>query len=97
VLSDDGEVRAIHVFPYLYPDHSGAQWSVAWMMAVEGSTGADVVDLAIDGTFSTDLGMLDIPGYTPRIAPTATPGIYWAAWARGEAPLQNVGYRFFEK
>jgi hypothetical protein len=90
-LNEATYLTTIDVFPHLYPDHARQRWYVVWV------TEAGTVDLPIDGTFPDDLVTLDIPGYTPRVAPTATPGIYWAAWVDGAEPLQKVRYRFFEK
>jgi hypothetical protein len=97
VLSDDDQTPAIDVFPYLYPDHARERWSALWMTARVGATEATVVDLPTDGAFPTDLGTLDLPGYTPRVAPTPTPGIYWGAWVAGDAPDQKIEHRFFER
>ncbi len=91
VLNGSSYATTIDVFPHLYPDHARQNWFVAWV------TEAGVVDLPVAGTFPDDLAALDIPGYTPRIFPTATPGIYWAAWAEGTEPRQKVRYRFFAK
>jgi hypothetical protein len=90
VVNTSGE-PSIDVFPFLYPDHSGQSWFVLWV------TEAGVVELPVGGTFPDDLVSLDLPGYTPRVAPTATPGIYWAAWAEGTEPVQKIRYRFFTK
>jgi hypothetical protein len=90
-LNEATYLATIDVFPHLYPDHARQNWFVVWV------TEAGTVDLPIAGTFPDDLANLAIPGYTPRIVPTATPGIYWAAWAEGTEPLQKVRYRFFAK
>jgi hypothetical protein len=91
VLSGEADPPTVDVFPYAYPDHSRGTWFVAWV------TPGGVVDLPVGGTYPGDLEPLDLPGYTPRIAPTVTPGIYFAAWAEGEEPRQKVRYRFFAK
>jgi hypothetical protein len=77
------------VFPHLYPDHARQNWFVVWV------TESGTLDLRIGG--SEPPAPIDIPGYTPRVLPTATPGIYWAAWAEGTEPIQKVRYRFLAK
>jgi hypothetical protein len=83
-----------NVFPYLYPDHARQSWSVLW------NTESGVFTLAADPFDPASLGTLDIPGYTPRVAPSPTPGIYWAAWAEfvGTAvDTQKIRHRFFAR
>jgi hypothetical protein len=75
----------IDVFPHLYPDHARQNWFVVWV------TELGALDLP------EPPAPIDIPGYTPRVLPTATPGIYWAAWAEGTEPVQKVRYRFLAK
>ena len=79
------------VLPWLYPDSSGSAWSVLWLN--EGG----VVTLPVDGAFPRDLGTLDIPGYSPRLAPSPTSGIDWAVWVGGAAPLQQIQYRYLSR
>jgi hypothetical protein len=90
-LNEATYLTTIDVFPHLYPDHARQNWFVAWV------TESGTVELRVGGTFPDDLAVLEIPGYTPRVLPTATPGIYWAAWAEGVDPLQKVRHRFFAK
>jgi hypothetical protein len=58
-------------------------------------TESGTLDLRVGGT--EPAAPIDIPGYTPRVFPTATPGIWWAAWAEGTEPIQKVRYRFLAK
>jgi hypothetical protein len=76
------------VLPWLYAEQSGSAWSVLWVNE-DG-----VVSLPIDGRFPQDLKPLDIPGYSPRLLPTPTPGLDWAVWVAGTDPLQQIQYRF---
>ena len=79
------------VLPWLYPDHSGASWSVVWVNE-DG-----VVTVPIDGTYPADAAILDIAGYSPRILPTPTPGIDWAVWVAGSDPLQQIRYSLLSR
>jgi hypothetical protein len=83
----------IDVFPYLYPDHSNQHWSVMWV--TENGT----VEVPVDDVEGAIPVIVQIPtgGYTPRLAPTPTPGIYWAAWAEGSDPDQKIRQRFLMK
>jgi hypothetical protein len=80
---------SIDVFPHLYPDHARQNWFVVWV------TESGALDLRVGG--SEPAAPIDIPGYTPRVLPTATPDIYWAAWAEGTEPTQKVRYRLLTK
>ena len=81
----------IDVLPFLYPDHSGTAWSVLWV------NDDGVVTLPVDGSFPQDLAVLDIPGYSPRLAPTPTAGIDWAVWVGGSDPTQQVRHCFLSR
>jgi hypothetical protein len=79
------------VFPWLYSDQAGSAWSVLWVNE-DG-----VVTLPVGGSFPADLRTLDIPGYSPRLAPTLTPGVDWAVWIQGAEPNQQIRYRFLAR
>jgi hypothetical protein len=79
------------VLPFLYPDHSRTTWSVLWVNE-DG-----VVTIPVDGSFPADLTTLDLPGYSPHVAPTPTPGIDWAVWVEGADPTQQVRYSLFAR
>ena len=36
-------------------------------------------------------------GYSHRIAPTSTPGVYLGVWVQGPDGSQDIYYRFFRK
>ena len=60
------------------------------------------VTVPVDAPDPANLTTLDIPigGYTPRVAPTPTPGIYWAAWAEyvvTTEPTQKIRHRYFAR
>jgi hypothetical protein len=78
------------VFPWLWGDGRGG-WSVLWVNE-DG-----VTSLPVDGDFPADATSLAIPGYTPRLVPTPTPGIFWAAWVEGGEPTQKVKHRFLAR
>ena len=56
-----------------------------------------VVALPVDGIFPADLAVLDIHGYSARLAPTPTPGIDWAVWVEGADPNQQVRTRLLAR
>jgi hypothetical protein len=93
VVASNPSPGTIDVFPYLYPDHSNQHWSVMWV--TENGT----VEVPVDDVEGAIPVTVQIPagGYTPRLAPTPTPGIYWAAWAEGSDPDQKIRQRFLMK
>jgi hypothetical protein len=78
------------VLPWLFLD--GSAWWVLWLNE-DG-----VVTLPVDGgLFPGDLEVLDIPGYSPRMVQTPTPGIFWATWVAGVDPTQQIQYRYLSR
>jgi len=80
----------VDVFPWLFQERNGG-WSVLWVR--EDGT----VSLPVEGSFPGDLQTLPLPGYTPRLVRTPTPGIGWAAWVEGTDPTQKVKIQFLER
>jgi hypothetical protein len=91
LVSRDANMPVVDVFPYLYSNHARSEWSIVWV------TPTGTVSLPVTGTYPNDSVRLDLPGYTPRIAPTPTPGVYLAVWVEGTEPTQKVKYRFFSR
>lgn len=90
-VASDPLASTIDVFPFLYPDHARQSWSVLW------TTQNGTVTRPVDAPDPVVLGTLDIPGYTPRLTPTPTPGIYCAAWVDGPLGTEKVRHRFLAR
>ncbi|HET9317376.1 MAG TPA: hypothetical protein VFQ51_17425, partial [Vicinamibacteria bacterium] len=73
------------------------RWSTMWLSTRAGDP--RVFDVPIGsvgsspGTQNTELPA----GYSHRVAPTSTPGVYLAAWVQGPEGSQDVHYRFFRR
>jgi len=100
IVASGPSPSTIDVFPYLYPDHARQSWSVLWVTE-NGVVTQQVPDpLPVNDLDPANLGTLDIPGYTPRVAPSPTPGILWAAWAEyivSGQPTQKIRQRFLAR
>lgn len=86
----------VNLFPALYPNLDGV-WSLVWLSTRSGSLGVwnlpltafdDAPTAAVENTLLPD-------GYSHRIAPTSTPGVFLAAWVQGPEGAQDIYYRFF--
>jgi hypothetical protein len=55
-----------------------------------GSPGADEDPSVLRGGRG-----LALPGYSPRVVATTTPGVYLGVWVAGPTGAQNVFYRLF--
>lgn len=94
VTSDAGDV--VNLFPMLFPDLSD-RWSALWLSTRAGNP--RVFELALSGVGSgggTENAALPA-GYSHKVAPTSTPGVYLAAWVQGPEGSQDVYYRFFRR
>ena len=87
VVSGPSPAR-VDVFPWIYPESDG-RWSVLWV--TESGTLTRPLDL------SSAEAPIDIPGYSPRLVPTPTDRLYWAAWVEGTDPNQQVRWRFVSR
>jgi hypothetical protein len=90
----------VDVFPYLFPDHAGERWSVLWVTEIGVLTQPVDDPLPLTNLDPGAAGTLDLPGYTPRMAPSPTPGVYWAAWAvdpEQNGSTQKVRHRFLTR
>ena len=85
---------AVALFPTLYADHAG-RWFVAWLGAA--ATGSGVVELPLDAIGSGTPAPLPIPGYSPRVVATPTPGVFVAAWVEGPPNDRDIHVRVFAK
>jgi hypothetical protein len=59
-----------------------------------------VFELPLGNAAAYPSGLLprDLPnGYSHKIAPTSTPGVYLAVWVQGPDGAQDIYYRFFRK
>jgi hypothetical protein len=88
----------VNLFPALYPDLEG-NWSLVWLSTRLGPPG--VFELAFADVNRYPAGVTEntwLPaGYSHRIAPTSTPGIFLGVWVQGAEGEQDIYYRFFEK
>jgi hypothetical protein len=95
VAHDAGDV--VHVFPSLTRAFDG-DWSLVWLSTRSGGTRAFELPRAAFGAYPAAAVALDLPeGYSHRVAPTSTEGVYFAAWVQGPDGAQDVWYRFFAK
>ncbi len=88
----------INVFPQLYPGQDGA-WRIVWLSTRAGAPAVFELPLVNASVYPT--GVVEDtflpPGYSHRIAPTPTPGVYLGAWVQGPEGAQDVYYRFFDR
>jgi hypothetical protein len=96
ITNDAGNV--LHMFPALYPSLQG-EWSFLWLSTRSGAP--QVLELALANAdrypAAIVANVLPGTGYSHRVAPTTTPGVYLAAWVAGPDGAQDVYYRFFRK
>lgn len=95
ITNDAGPV--VNVFPEIYRRQNGA-WTIAWLSTRLGP--AKVFELPLANVNMYPTGIRENaslpPGYSHRIAPTPTPGVYLGAWVQGPEGSQEIYYRFFE-
>jgi hypothetical protein len=93
IVASGASGSSINVLPFLYPDDARQSWSVLW------TTLNGTVTLPVDALDPVHLATVEVPlgGYTVRVAPSPTAGIYWSAWAEGAEPTQKVRQRFLAK
>jgi hypothetical protein len=96
ITTDAG--RVVNLFPALYPRFDG-QWSLLWLSTRTGSP--KVFELPLAGAGGYPAGVVENsllpPGYSHKVAPTPTPGIYLGVWVQGPDGSQDVYYRLFRR
>lgn len=92
--SDAGNV--VNLFPTLFPD-LGDRWSAMWLSTRAGNPRVFELLLASAGSAPGTENPLLPAGYSHKVAPTSTPGVYLAAWVQGPEGSQDVYYRFFRR
>jgi hypothetical protein len=86
----------VNVFPQLYRRQDGA-WRILWLSSRAGAPAVFELPLANAGVYPTGIvGNTDLPpGYSHRVAPTPTPGVYLGAWVQGSVGAEEIYYRFY--
>ena len=86
----------VNLFPALYPKIDG-NWAMVWLSTRPGAP--TVFELPLTGAGQYPNGVVtnsSLPaGYSHRIAPTSTPGVYLGVWVQGPEGSQDLYYRFF--
>ena len=94
ITNDAGNI--VHLFPTLY-SNLDAQWSLVWLSTRLGPP--RVFELGLDAAANYPQALLENtalpPGYSHRIAPTPTAGVYIGVWVQGPDGAQDIYYRFF--
>ncbi len=96
ITTDDGAV--VNLFPMLYQRRDGA-WAVLWLSTRTGQPRVFEIDLERASQFPQSLAENTLlpPGYSHRVAETATPGVYLGVWVQGPDGAQDLYYRFFAR
>lgn len=95
ITNDASDV--VHVFPAWYASLDG-DWSLVWVSTRLGAPAVFELPQTALGNYPTGAVLVDLPpGYSHRIAPTSTPGIYLGVWVQGPEGSQDIWYRFFQK
>jgi hypothetical protein len=96
VTDEPGSV--VNLFPMLYADEDGL-WSYLWLSGRSGTP--RVFERDVTGAPPYPQGVRErdeLPaGYSHRIVPTSTPGVYLGVWVQGPEGAQDIYYRFFER
>jgi hypothetical protein len=94
ITNEAGNV--VNLFGEIHRRFDG-EWSVAWLSTRSGPPKVQELALASLSAYpaglreNTQLG----DGYSHRIAPTATEGVYLGVWVAGPDGAQDIRYRFF--
>lgn len=97
-VTDDAPATFVDVFPGAFPDLAG-KWSMIWISNKTAGGGAYVMPLDAVASYPTSAVANPIfEGYSPRAAPTPTPGVFLGVWVEADPVDENkkdVYYRFF--
>lgn len=97
-VTDDDPATFTDVFPGAYPDLSG-KWSMLWISTKTGAAATHVMPLDAVASYPASAAVNPVfEGYSPRAAPTPTPGVFLGVWVEADPVDQNkkdVYYRFF--
>ncbi len=95
VTNDVGNV--VHLFPSIYS--TGSDQRILWLSTRGGPARPYELPLAKVGQYPAEAVEVAIlpDGYSHRVAPTPTPGVYLGVWVQGPEGTQDVFYRFFER
>ncbi len=90
--------NVVNLFPALYPSLEG-RWSLVWLSTRLGPPTVFEIPLASASLYPQGVvaNTLLPAGYSHRIAPTSTPGVYIGVWTQGPEGAQDIYYRFFRK
>ena len=95
ITNESGNV--VNLFPALYTSLSGDWWFL-WLSTRTGTARVFELPLGNAATYPSGLLQRDLPiGYSHKIAPTSSPGVYLAVWVQGPDGAQDIYYRFFRK
>jgi hypothetical protein len=97
-VTNDDPQSFVDVFPGAYPDLNG-NWSLIWISSKSGGGEAYVMPLDDIASYPAAAAVNPIfEGYSPRAAPTPTPGVFLGVWVEADPVDQNkkdVYSRFF--
>ena len=94
VTNDAGNV--VNLFPTMFAGLDD-RWSALWLSTRSGNPRVYELPLGSVGSgVGTENASLPA-GYSHKVAATATPGVYLAAWVQGPEGSQDVYYRFFRR
>lgn len=96
ITNDRGDI--VNVFPALYLNFTGT-WSLVFLSSREGAPKVFALELANATRYPDGLvGVTQLPaGYSHRIAPTTTPGVFLGVWVQGPEGAQDIYYRYFKR
>jgi len=88
----------VNLFPGLFLDEDGATF-VNWLSTRQAEPRPFQLPLAQAGRYPEGVSRIEGPGsgYSHRLTPTITPGVWIAVWVSGSEGSQDVHYRFFER
>jgi len=97
ITNEAGNV--VNLYPSLYVD-AFDRLTVVWLSTRVGGT-PTVFEIAMAFTSLYPIGIVQdtmLPaGYSHKIVPTSTPGVYFAVWVQGPDGSQDIYYRLFTR